>query len=100
MKKLILIILVSCLFSGCALFRTHKHDIEQGNIITQEEVSRIHLGMSEYQVKEVMGTPLLINVFTPSRVAYVYTFQAGHDARQVKRLTCLFQHGRLREIIR
>lgn len=100
MKKIISLILISCFFSGCALFRTHKPDIEQGNIITQEEVGRLHLGMSEFQVKEVMGTPLLVNVFTPNRVEYVYTFQAGHGERQDKRLVCLFSNGRLREIVR
>lgn len=100
MKKLVLLILISCFFSGCALFRTHKPDIEQGNIITPAEVSRLHRGMSESQVKEVMGTPLLINVFTPSRIEYIYTFQAGHSERQDKRLTCVFSHGRLQDIVR
>lgn len=99
MKKIIpLIILMSFVFSGCSLFQVHKLDIEQGNIITQENVSRLHIGMTEAQVKQVMGNPVLLNIFSPNRLDYVYTFQAGHGERTEKRLTLIFVRGRLQSI--
>lgn len=97
MKKIISLVLMGCLLSGCFL-RPHKMDIAQGNVFTQEEVSKLKVGMSETQVKEIMGTPVLINIFTPNRVEYVYTFQPGYQNRVEKRVSCIFESGRLREI--
>ncbi|HEX4045897.1 MAG TPA: outer membrane protein assembly factor BamE [Gammaproteobacteria bacterium] len=101
MKKTILLILISTLCAlsvGCSVFRIHKTDIEQGNIITQDNLNRLHPGMTEMQVKEVMGNPVLMNIFTPYIVEYVYTFQEGHGKIQETRVTLIFNHGRLQEI--
>ena len=88
---------MSCLLTGCFL-RPHKMDIEQGNVFTLEEVSKLKPGMSESQVKGIMGTPVLVNIFTPNRMEYVYTFQPGHQNRLEKRVSCIFVAGRLQEI--
>lgn len=85
--------------SGC-YFRIHKFDIQQGNVFTEEDVSHLHTGMSESQVKEVMGTPVMANILANDRIEYIYTNQPGHQVMTVKRLTLIFQNGRLREIIR
>lgn len=85
--------------AGCSLFNVHKMDIEQGNILSTKMVNRLHPGMSKTQVKRIMGTPLLVAAFTPDRVEYVYTFQAGNKPMQEKRVTCIFKHNRLVEII-
>lgn len=98
MKKNLILILIGLTLTGCSIFRTHKMDIQQGNIITQEDVSRLHVGMTKNQVIEVMGSPMLVNIFTPNRVDYVYTFKKGYGNMEEKRLTCTFVHGRLREI--
>jgi len=99
MKKIISLVLIGFILSGCSLFRIHKRDIAQGNIITQGEVSRLHIGMTPLQVKEIMGNPVLVNIFSNERLEYVYTFQPGYGNRVEKRLICLFQYGRLREIL-
>ena len=98
MKKLISLALISILFSGCSIFSVHKRDIVQGNIITQEEVSRLHTGMTTSQVKDVMGNPVLENIFTANRIEYVYTFKEGYKDTIEKRLTLIFKGGRLKEI--
>ncbi len=90
-----------CLFSllmlsSCSF--VHKGDIEQGNIITADQVNQLHIGMNENQVREVMGNPVLTNIFTLHRLDYVYTLQTGYRKRTEKRVTCLFQNGRLVEI--
>lgn len=100
MKKIISLALIALSLSGCSYMRVHKMDIEQGNIVTQENVSRLHKGMSKDQVKAIMGTPMLINVFTPNLVSYVYTFQAGYMPFKKSRITLLFERGKLHEIIR
>lgn len=102
MKKIISLVLMGCLLSlsGCSLFRIHKMDIEQGNVFTQEDVSRLHKGMSESQVKSIMGTPTLVNIFTPNRMDYIYVWRPGYGQVTEKRVICLFQNGRLTDIQR
>ncbi len=100
MKKMISLILLGFLLSSCSIFRTHKLDIDQGNIISEDEVSRLHTGMTTADVKNVMGSPVLTNVFTPNKIIYIYTFQEGHGTRQDKRLILSFYRGRLENIER
>lgn len=97
MNKL-LIIFTFFLLSSCAFIPVHKMDIEQGNIMTQEDVSRLHTGMSEAQVRQVMGTPVLLNTFNDNRVDYIYVFRPGRGAVTEKQLVLTFQRGVLKEI--
>jgi outer membrane protein assembly factor BamE len=98
MKQITTLILLALILSGCAWLRPHKTDIEQGNVITQTEINQLRIGMNEYQVKQIMGAPILINIFTPNRIDYVYTSQLGHSAMNEKRITCIFYRGRLQKI--
>lgn len=95
MKRIITLVLIGFFLSGCSFFQVHKMEIEQGNIISYEKIHELHRGMTQAEVKNVMGTPVLINIFAPNRYEYVYTFQPGYGKLQEKRLTCLFLHGRL-----
>lgn len=97
MKKFILLTLAALTLSGCFL-RTHKADITQGNVISESQVKRLHNGMSEQEVKNVMGTPVLINVFTPNKTIYLYTFQAGYGKIKTKSVEITLNHGVVREI--
>lgn len=99
MKKSIILALFIGILSSCTFFRPHKMDIEQGNIILQEDVSRLKIGMSESQVKKIMGNPLLVNAFTRHRLNYVYTIKHGYEPMQEKKVICLFEDGRLVQII-
>lgn len=96
MKKIIPLVLFCAALSGCSF--VHKMDIKQGNIYTQEEVSRLRTGMSMAEVKSILGNPVMENILADNRLDYVYTNQPGHEDRYEKRLTCLFQNGRLVKI--
>lgn len=96
MFKNVIFIIVTVLFlSNCSLFHVHKIDIEQGNIITPEMTSKLQIGMTENQVRAIMGNTVLVNIFSPSRVDYVYTFQKGGGTIYERRITCIFLNGRL-----
>lgn len=99
MKKIIFLFLLSTILTGCSFFRPHKLDVEQGNVITQREVSKLKPGMTRSEVKAVMGNPLLANLFTPNRIDYVYTFQPGGRSMQEKRVICIFHNGILQRVI-
>lgn len=100
MKKIISLTLIALLLSGCSFLRPHKMDVEQGNVYNQEEVSQLKPGMSQSQVKSIMGNPVLENIFDDNRLEYVYTFQPGYGKRTEKRVICIFQNSRLKEILR
>lgn len=94
MKKILIVLLTLCVLTGCV----HKMDVEQGNIITQDMINKIHVGMTLAAVKDIIGTPVLINTFADNRVDYVYTFKPGYGAFTEKYITLTFAHGRLKTI--
>jgi outer membrane protein assembly factor BamE len=63
--------------SACAGYGVHKIDIQQGNLVTQEQLSKVKQGMSRADVKNVLGTPLLQDVFHGNRWDYLFTDDRG-----------------------
>jgi len=88
------------MLSSCSFFQLRRPIIEQGNIITNESVNRLHIGMSPAEVADVMGAPVLSNSLTPNRMEYIYTYQDRTNPIVVKRVICLFSNGRLSKIER
>lgn len=103
MQKLLIYITccISLLLSGCAvdfLSWTHRIDIQQGNIITQEDVDQLKPGMNRNQVRFIMGTPLIQDPFHKDRWDYVYTLKRGSGEYTKQRVTVEFTEGRLSRI--
>ncbi len=76
------IILLSLLLASCSNFSVplpsaYKMDIRQGNYVTAEMRDKLKLGMSRAQVKFVMGTPMIMDVFHANRWDYVYRLEHG-----------------------
>lgn len=55
----------------------YRVNIQQGNIITQEMVKQIHKGMTKEQVADIMGPPVLTDMFNDNRWNYVFFFKPG-----------------------
>lgn len=95
MKQLFAALIFSiagCLaLTGCA----YKIDVQQGNIITNKDVKAIHRGMSINHVKDMLGTPLLVNIYKDNRIVYVYTMKRGHRAMTRRNLTIHFIDGKV-----
>jgi outer membrane protein assembly factor BamE len=72
--------------------------VQQGNIITEEMVDQLELGMSRSQVRYLLGTPLLTDMFHTDRWDYTYTIRRGHEPMQTKRLTLFFEEDSLARI--
>lgn len=53
----------------------YRVDVIQGNFISKEQVESLKVGMSRAQVKDVLGTPLLISLFHADRWDYVFTLK-------------------------
>lgn len=98
MKKTVLMVLLSCVLSNCSLLHVHKMAVQQGNVMTDTMVSQIHVGMTTQEVKDILGPPVLTNVFDRSRIDYVYTYKPGYGTLQKKYLTLIIKNNRVKEI--
>jgi outer membrane protein assembly factor BamE len=98
MKKVFVLLLMSFFISGCSLFHIYKMDIEQGNIITPKEINQLQIGMDEYAVKDILGTPVLVNIFTKNQVYYTYLLNKADGSKIEKHLVLYFQNGKLNNI--
>jgi outer membrane protein assembly factor BamE len=91
LKKITLTLLAPFMLAGCI----HKADIEQGNLINSQTAARLHTGMSQAEVKQIMGEPILMHTFSPNQLDYVYTLRQGHGQMREKYITLSFNHNRL-----
>jgi outer membrane protein assembly factor BamE len=58
-------------------FTEYKIDIQQGNVLTQDMVAQLKPGLSKDQVRFILGTPVLMDMFHAKRWDYVYRLQKG-----------------------
>ncbi len=92
------------LMVGCAGFGVHRIDIQQGNLVTQEQVAKIKPGMSRLDVRTALGTPLLQDVFNGNRWDYYFSLDQGtkygpfgRDKQQYK-VTVLFENDKVAKV--
>ncbi|UIF85643.1 outer membrane protein assembly factor BamE [Cupriavidus sp. UYPR2.512] len=74
----------------------YRINIVQGNFVSREAVSQLREGMTRDQVKFLLGTPLLNDVFHADRWDYVFSFRRGNTpVVQQRRYTVFFEGDRL-----
>ena len=77
----------------------YRIEIQQGNYVPQEKVTDLKLGMSKEQVRFVLGTPLVTDIFHADRWDYIYYLKPQNSNRVVERkLTVYFKDGKLVQI--
>jgi outer membrane protein assembly factor BamE len=73
----------------------YKIEIVQGNFVSKEQVAGLEKGMTRMQVKEVLGTPLITNLFRSDRWDYVFTIKRPGLEPQSRRLSVFFENDLL-----
>ncbi|HEY4066495.1 MAG TPA: outer membrane protein assembly factor BamE [Burkholderiaceae bacterium] len=68
----------------------YRIEVVQGNVITSEQVALVKPGMNRAQVRDVLGTPLLTDVFHANRWDYVFTIRRTGTESQQRRVVVLF----------
>ncbi|MBI3141147.1 MAG: outer membrane protein assembly factor BamE [Rhodocyclales bacterium] len=76
----------------------YRIDVRQGNFVTQEMVAQLKPGMTRDQVRFILGTPLVADIFHAERWDYVYRFKPGRGEVQQRRLTVFFEDGKLARV--
>jgi outer membrane protein assembly factor BamE len=90
-------LLGSIFLTGCI----YKMEIQQGNLVTLDQIDELAMGMSEQEVLAILGTPLLQDPFSPGRWDYVYQLQEKGELVAQRNVTVYFNdEGRLVKIQR
>jgi outer membrane protein assembly factor BamE len=84
MRKLVvsicmLILLIAA--AGCV----YQASLSQGNVIKQEDLDQVEVGMTRGQVRFLLGTPMIDDPFHENRWDYVYFLKLGRDDAILKR---------------
>ena len=69
----------------------YRVEVIQGNFISKEQVEALRTGLTRQQVREVLGTPLVMDLFHADRWDYVFTIRRQGVDPQARRLTVYFK---------
>ena len=98
MRKLILLALISstlAVTSACV----YRASISQGNLIKQQDLDQVEVGMTRNQVRFLLGTPLVDDPFHQARWDYVYYLTIGRNSATFTRwVTIVFENDVVSEI--
>lgn len=96
-----MVVMAALIASGCSSLRfpgVYRIDIGQGNILTQEMVDKLRIGMTPRQVEYVMGSPMIADTFHPNRWDYLYHLETGKGISIRNHLILYFENERLARI--
>jgi outer membrane protein assembly factor BamE len=95
-------LLIGLLLGACArvppIVTEYRIDIQQGNVLTQEMVSQLRPGLTRDQVRFILGTPILADIFHANRWDYLFRLEEGATgAVSSRKLTVFFDADDLLE---
>ena len=95
------VLLAGCALAGCTSvpripgITPYRMEIQQGNYVSQDMVAQLKPGMSKEQVRFVLGTPLVTDIFHADRWDYVYWREGSDGKREQRKLIVHFNNGQL-----
>lgn len=95
-RNYFLIIAFSLYLAGCTgpgIFSAYYVDIHQGNLFTQEQIEEIQPGMTQRQVRFILGSPMVADTFNPDRWDYLYTITHRDQLNIEQHLAIFFKEG-------
>ncbi|MDJ0711609.1 MAG: outer membrane protein assembly factor BamE [Woeseiaceae bacterium] len=72
--------------SGCV----YRASIAQGNLVQEEDLAQLDVGMTRKQVRFLLGTPMIDDPFHRDRWDYVYYLKVGRADASFKRWVSVF----------
>lgn len=82
----LLLLLTAFALTACV----YRAAISQGNLIKQEDLDQVEIGMTRSQVRFLLGTPLIDDPFHADRWDYVYYLKIGRKDAGFKRWVSVF----------
>lgn len=76
----------------------YRPEIQQGNVVSQDQVNALKPGMTKRQVRFLLGTPMLADVFHANRWDYAFTYGVGSKPTEKQHVILFFENDRLARI--
>ena len=98
-----LMALLTAAISACSsvprIVNEYKIDVQQGNVLTQDMVAQLRPGQTKDQVRFILGSPVLTDMFHANRWDYVYRMQKGNGEIEMRKFSTFFDvNGRLARV--
>jgi outer membrane protein assembly factor BamE len=91
-----LMLLVLLATSGCV----YRAPLSQGNLLKQEDLDQVSVGMTRNQVRFLLGTPMVDDPFHAGRWDYIYYLTIGREKATYKRwVSIYFENDVVSEIV-
>ena len=89
-------ILALCIgLTGCV----YRMDIQQGNYLDGKAVGQLKVGMTRSQVRYILGTPMVEDVFNKDRWDYIYYYKRGYVHKPVQsRVIVYFSNDKVQRL--
>ncbi|MCF8192775.1 MAG: outer membrane protein assembly factor BamE, partial [Candidatus Methylopumilus sp.] len=96
----ILLLALLCASCGTALpsIKPYKLDVQQGNVVTSKMLLQLRPGMTQSQVRFIMGTPLIQDSFHGKRWDYVYLMRENGKITEQRRVILDFENDLLKTV--
>jgi outer membrane protein assembly factor BamE len=104
MSRLLIALLLALPLAACGSglripgITPYRIEIQQGNFVSQEQLSQLKPGMSKQQVRLALGTPMLADLFHADRWDYVYWRERPGAKLEQRKLIVFFEDGRVTRI--
>jgi outer membrane protein assembly factor BamE len=100
--------LAAILLAGCGSLQSSDHflgfitpyriEVVQGNVLTKEQVALVKPGQTRAQVRDILGSPLLTDLFHADRWDYAFTIRRQGAEPQQRKVVVLFDGEKLKSI--
>lgn len=93
-------LLAACSYKP-SFINEYKIDVQQGNVLTQDMVNQLKPGQTRDQVRFLLGTPLITDIFHQQRWDYVYRYRDGRTGNVESRNFAVFfdVDGRMERVV-
>lgn len=100
--RLICVLFSMLVLAGCSKYDSdfklpgvYRIDLQQGNVIEQDMLSKLKPGMDKTQVRYIMGTPAVEDPFHSDRWDYIYTMSKSGGRRKQRHIVLYFEDEKL-----
>ncbi|MFG6447950.1 outer membrane protein assembly factor BamE [Roseateles sp. BYS180W] len=80
------------------LVRPYRVEIVQGNVLTRDMLAKVKPGMHREQVRDLLGSPLLADIFHADRWDYVFSIRRQGAEPQRRQVSLHFEKDLLKSV--
>lgn len=93
--RFIIPFILVCSLASCAAYDFSRSIVQQGNLLPENKIERLKIGMSKKDAAILMGTSLLSPLFNQDRWDYAYTLRKGNAPLEKRYVSLYFEQDRL-----